>query len=176
MQFLYVLTDSVLFSVIPTLVRKFGFTQSQSVWIISAYQLTFASFLHMSGKISDIHGPCKFIVGAISIGLGFVSDGISFLAMRALSGIAASLAVPSALVGLFPEPRHQAVAIAAFGTSGAIAIVLGLITGALFVEYVSWSWVFLVCVDSDHTNHTHFLLCLFLHEQYMWFEKAVSPN
>lgn len=117
MQFLYALTDSVLFSVIPTLVRKFGFTQSQSVWVISAYQLTFASFLHMSGKISDIHGPW-----VISIGLGFVSDGMLFLAMRALSGIAASLAVPSALVGLFPEPRHQAVAIVAFGTSGAIAI------------------------------------------------------
>jgi MFS family permease len=79
---------------------------------------------------------------------------------------AASLTVPSALallVGLFPEPRHQAVAIAAFGAWGAIGIgewltrpllhnvvgvftvkipVLGLITGAFFVEYVSWSWVF----------------------------------
>lgn len=46
-QFLYTLTNSALFSAIPSLVRKFGFTQSQSVWIISAYQLTFASFLLM---------------------------------------------------------------------------------------------------------------------------------
>lgn len=150
-QFLYALTNSALFSAIPSLVRKFGFTQSQSVWIISAYQLTFASFLLMSGKISDIYSPKytfitgKFIIGVISIGLGFVSDSILFLALRALSGIAASLTIPSALallVGLFPEPRHQAVAIAAFGAWGAIGIVLGLITGALFVEYVSWSWVF----------------------------------
>ncbi|KAG1851174.1 MFS general substrate transporter [Suillus subluteus] len=150
-QFIYALTNSALFSAIPSLVRKFGFTQSQSVWIISAYQLTFASFLLMSGKISDIYNPKhtfitgKFIVGVISIGLGFVSDGILFLALRALSGIAASLTVPSALallVGLFPEPRHQAVAIAAFGAWGSIGIVLGLITGALFVEYAGWSWVF----------------------------------
>lgn len=150
-QFLYTLTNSALFSAIPTLVRKFDLAQSQSVWIISAYQLTFASFLLMSGKISDIYNPKytfitgKFILGVISFGLGFVSDGILFLTLRALSGIAASLTVPSALallVGLFPEPRHQAVAIAAFGAWGAIGIVLGLITGALFVEYVSWSWVF----------------------------------
>lgn len=150
-QFLYTTTNSALFSAIPTLVRKFDFTQSQSVWIISAYQLTFASFLLMSGKISDIYNPKytflagKFILGVICIGLGFVSDGILFLALRALSGIAASLTVPSALallIGLFPEPKHQAIAIAALGAWGAIGIVLGLITGALFVEYTSWSWVF----------------------------------
>ncbi|KAG0708281.1 MFS general substrate transporter [Suillus ampliporus] len=150
-QFLYSLTNSALFSAIPSLVRKFDFTQSQSVWIISAYQLTFASFLLMSGKIGDIYNPKytfitgKFIVGVISIGLGFVSDGILFLVLRALCGIAASLTVPSALallIGLFPEPRHQAVAIAAFGAWASIGVVLGLITGALFVEYVSWSWVF----------------------------------
>ncbi|KAG2121415.1 MFS general substrate transporter [Suillus cothurnatus] len=150
-QFLYTLTNSALFSAIPALVRRFGFTQSQSVWIISAYQLTFASFLLMSGKISDIYNPKytfltgKFFLGVISIGLGFVSDGILFLALRALSGIAASLTIPSALallIGIFPEPKHQAIAIASFGAWGAMGIVLGLITGALFVEYVSWSWVF----------------------------------
>ncbi|KAG1745449.1 MFS general substrate transporter [Suillus paluster] len=150
-QFLYTLTNSALFSAIPSLVRKFDFTQSQSVWIISAYQLSFASFLLMSGKVSDIYNPKytfitgKFILGVISIGLGFVSDGILFLALRALSGIAASLTVPSALallIGLFPEPRHQAVAIAAFGAWAAIGVVLGLVTGALFVEYVSPNWVF----------------------------------
>ncbi|KAG1727619.1 major facilitator superfamily domain-containing protein [Suillus lakei] len=152
-QFLYTTTNSALFSAIPSLVQKFDFTQSQSVWIISAYQLTFASFLLMSGKISDIYNPKytfitgKFILGAISIGLGFAPDGILFLALRALSGIAASLTIPSALallIRFFPEPRHQAVAIAAFGAWGAIGMVLGLITGAFFVEYVSWSWVFWV--------------------------------
>src|SRR6267154_4343460 len=44
-QFVDTLGGSALFSAIPTLVRKFDFTESQSVWIISAYQLTFASFL-----------------------------------------------------------------------------------------------------------------------------------
>ncbi|KAG2153646.1 MFS general substrate transporter [Suillus bovinus] len=150
-QFLYTLTNSALFSAIPSLVRNFGFTQSQSVWIISAYQLTFASFLLMSGKISDIYSPKytfitgKFILGVISIGIGFASNGILFLALRALSGIAASLTIPSALallVGLFPEPRHQGAAIAAFGACGAVGIVLGLISGALLVEYVSWHWIF----------------------------------
>jgi MFS family permease len=87
----------------------------------------------MSGKISDIYNPKytfltgKFFLGVISIGLGFVSDGILFLALRALSGIAASLTIPSALallIGIFPEPKHQAIAIASFGAWGAMGIVL----------------------------------------------------
>ncbi|KAG2358297.1 hypothetical protein BDR07DRAFT_1489640 [Suillus spraguei] len=106
-QFLYALTNSTLFSAIPTLVRKLGFTQSQSVWIISgvpvgfcipspygesclpvADERIFTTYLR-SGKISGIYTPKytfitgKFIVGVISIGLGFVSDGILFLAMSA---------------------------------------------------------------------------------------------
>lgn len=50
-QFLYTLTNSALFSAIPSLVRNFGLAQSQSVWIISAYQLTFASFLLMVSPV-----------------------------------------------------------------------------------------------------------------------------
>lgn len=50
-QFLYALTNSALFSAIPTLVRKLGFTQSQSVWTISVYQLISASLLLMVSPV-----------------------------------------------------------------------------------------------------------------------------
>jgi hypothetical protein len=54
---------------------------------------------------------------------------------------AASLTVPSALallVGLFPEPKHQAVAIAAFGAWGAIGI--GERFDLCFVKRSGYSW------------------------------------
>ena len=44
-QFMDAYNGSALFTAIPTLVAELGFTAGESPWIISAYQLTFASFL-----------------------------------------------------------------------------------------------------------------------------------
>ena len=44
-QFLDAFNISALFSAIPALQISMGMTQSQSIWVISAFQLTFASFL-----------------------------------------------------------------------------------------------------------------------------------
>ena len=101
---------------------------------------------------------------------------------------AAALTIPSALtllVNVFPEPTEQARAIGVFGGCGAIGngerssspfvhcrgtqradydatgagTALGLIIGAVFVQYASWSWVFwfvaLVCMPIAS-------LCVFL--------------
>ena len=44
-QFLDAFNNSSLFSAIPSLVVSLDMTSSESTWIISAFQLTFASFL-----------------------------------------------------------------------------------------------------------------------------------
>jgi hypothetical protein len=44
-QFLDSFNNSALFSAIPALEVSMGMTESQSTWIISGFQLTFASFL-----------------------------------------------------------------------------------------------------------------------------------
>lgn len=44
-QFLDSVNNSALFSAIPSLVEDLGMTESEATWIISAFQLTFASFL-----------------------------------------------------------------------------------------------------------------------------------
>ncbi|KAJ3528558.1 hypothetical protein NM688_g7983 [Phlebia brevispora] len=150
-QFLDAFNNSALFSAIPSLVRDLGFTEGESTWLISAFQLTFASFLLISGRISDVYNP-KYafifgvsVLGCICIGAGFVPDKITLIVLRALSGIAASMTIPSALtllVNLFPEPKEQARAIGVFGGCGAVGNVLGLIIGAIFVQFANWSWVF----------------------------------
>lgn len=58
-QFLDVFNNSALFSAIPTLRAELGFDESGATWLISAYQLTFASFLLIAGKISDVYDPSK---------------------------------------------------------------------------------------------------------------------
>jgi hypothetical protein len=58
-QFLDVFNNSALFSAIPTLRNDLGFDESGATWLISAYQLTFASFLLIAGKIADVYDPSK---------------------------------------------------------------------------------------------------------------------
>ncbi|KAI0631643.1 MFS general substrate transporter [Trametes polyzona] len=150
-QFLDAFNNSALFSAIPSLVISLDMSEAESTWIISAFQLTFASFLLISGRISDVYNPkIAFIggvavLGILSIGAGFVTNKIPLIVLRALSGIAASMTIPSALtllVNVFTEPTEQARAIGVFGGCGAVGNVLGLIIGAIFVQFASWKWVF----------------------------------
>jgi MFS family permease len=52
-----VFNNSALFSAIPRLKEDMDMTESDATWLISAYQLTFASFLLIAGKISDVYDP-----------------------------------------------------------------------------------------------------------------------
>ncbi|KAG1850042.1 major facilitator superfamily domain-containing protein [Suillus tomentosus] len=150
-QFLDAFSNSALFTAIPVLEVSMGMTESQSTWIMSAFQLTFASFLLISGRISDVYNPKTgfiggvFGLGVISLCAGFVDDTIPLIILRALTGIASSMTIPSALallVKVFPEPLEQARAIGIFGGCASIANVLGLMIGAMFVQWASYHWVF----------------------------------
>jgi hypothetical protein len=49
-QFIDVCNISSLFSAVPTIAEELSMSPSQSVWLISGYQLTFASFLLLVGS------------------------------------------------------------------------------------------------------------------------------
>ncbi|KAF8123556.1 major facilitator superfamily domain-containing protein [Boletus edulis] len=150
-QFLESFSISALYPALPPLEASTGITQSQSAWILSAFHLTFASFLLISGRISDIYDPKNTLIagvsslGVLSICAGFVNNKIAILVLRAIMGIAAAMAIPSSLsllVHVFPEPLEQARAIGVFGGCGAAGNVLGLLIGAVLVQYISYHWVF----------------------------------
>ncbi|KLO18008.1 MFS general substrate transporter [Schizopora paradoxa] len=150
-QFLDAVNNSAIFPAIPTLAIDLNIKTNNTVWVISATQLTFASFLLLSGRISDVYSAkYAFVVGIsvlglISLGMGFVRNQVGLFILRALSGAFGSLTIPSALnliVRVFPEALEQSRAIATFGTCGTIGNLLGLFIGAIFVEFATWSWVF----------------------------------
>ncbi|KAG8684069.1 hypothetical protein FRC09_015640 [Ceratobasidium sp. 395] len=147
--FLDTFNNSAVLPALPIITRSIDLTESDAVWLLAAYQATFASFLLISGRVSDVYSPKPVSVvgtvffGAISLGAGFVNDRIVLIVLRALQGIGASLTIPSALgmlVQIFPEPVEQARAISMFAASAAIGN--STIIGALFVQYASWRWVF----------------------------------
>ncbi|KAG8822326.1 hypothetical protein FRC17_009594 [Serendipita sp. 399] len=150
-EFLDAFNNSALFPAIPIITADLSFNVSETVWIISAYQLTFAAFLLVSGRISDVYTPKPaFILGCLILGLthlggGFVRQKIAMLVLRALGGIGGALTIPSALsmiVQLFPNPAAQARAIALFGMAGAIGNILGVLIGAVLTQYAGWEWVY----------------------------------
>ncbi|KZS86477.1 MFS general substrate transporter [Sistotremastrum niveocremeum HHB9708] len=150
-QFLDVFNVSALFPAVPTISEQLKMNASESVWIISAYPLTFASFLLLSGRLSDIYNPkYSFIAGCASLGLlslgaGFTHTKIGLLVIRGISGVGGALTIPSALnliVHLYPNEKEQALAISIFGASGAVGNVCGVIIGALLTQFAGWRWVF----------------------------------
>jgi len=150
-QFLDVFNFAAMFVAIPAISEDLNITAADSIWIVSAFQLTFASFLLVSGRVSDIYDPkyCFIagtsLLGIMSLGIGFVKSQIPLFVLRALAGIGASLTIPSAfglIVRFFPNPNEQAIAIGAFGGSGAVGNALGVIFSALFIERATWHWLF----------------------------------
>ncbi|KAG1732776.1 major facilitator superfamily-domain-containing protein [Suillus occidentalis] len=147
-QFLDAFNITALFTAIPALEVSMNMTASQSTWMFSASQLTFSSFLLISGRISDVYNPkTAFIGGVFGLGItslcaGFVDDKIPIIILRALSGIASAMSIPSALkllVNVFTDPREQAWAIGLFG---GLRRVGGLLIGAMLIEWTSFHWVF----------------------------------
>ncbi|KAG6905574.1 hypothetical protein DXG01_001913 [Tephrocybe rancida] len=150
-QFLDTFANSALFAAIPPISVELNIPNADSVWLISGYQLTFASLLLISGRLSDLYNPkYVFLVGAaalaaFSLAAGFVRTQVPLIILRALMGVGAALTVPSALyliIHIFPNPAQQSKAVALFGASAALGNVIGLVIGALIVSFSSWPWVF----------------------------------
>ncbi|KAH8829092.1 MFS general substrate transporter [Flagelloscypha sp. PMI_526] len=150
-QFLDYFNATSLLAAIPTLTTVLQMEPSETTWVLSAFQLTFAAFLLVSGKMSDVFSAkWAFIAGVTALGLlclvtGFMDNKIAFFVLRALTGISGSMTIPSALtliVRIFPEPGEQGRAITLFGLTASIGGVSGLTIGALFTQFVSWRWVF----------------------------------
>ncbi|ESK85262.1 efflux protein, partial [Moniliophthora roreri MCA 2997] len=92
-QFLDTYANSALFAAIPPIAVELNITNSDSVWLISGYQLTFASLLLVCGRISDLYNPkIVFLSGALamagfSLGAGFVRQQVPLIVLRALMGV-----------------------------------------------------------------------------------------
>ncbi|KAJ8518266.1 hypothetical protein ONZ45_g4621 [Pleurotus djamor] len=149
-QFLDAFNNSSFFAAIPPIASDLNITNGNSVWLISAYQLTFAAFLLTSGRLSDLFNPKYiFVLGMLlmsfcALGAGFIRTQIPLILLRAFMGLGAALNIPSAMaliIRMFPNPEPQSRAMAAFAGAAAIGNVLGLIIGAALTSFASWHWV-----------------------------------
>jgi NTE family protein len=121
-------------------------------WVLNAYNIVFAAFLIVCGRLTDLLGRRRaFIAGVVlftfASALCAAAPSVSLLvAARVLQALGAALLVPASLalvVDAFPEERRTH-AIGLWGATAAVAAGLGPPLGGALVQLGGWRWAFLV--------------------------------
>jgi EmrB/QacA subfamily drug resistance transporter len=154
-QLMVVLDTTIVNVALPHIQDSLGFSTGGLSWVINAYILTFGGFLLLGARAGDLFGRRRvFLVGIAVFTISSMLGGIAtsswmLLAARALQGLGAALAAPSALSLLtvsFAEGPARVRAIGLFTTVSAAGGAIGLIAGGLLTQLVSWRWVMFVNV------------------------------
>ena len=113
---------------LPSIGREFGVSVNGLQWIVTAYGLTFAGFLMLSGRGGDIYGHKKlFVIGVLLFSLASLIGGLApseivLIRSRVIQGMGAAMASAtglSILVGAFPEGKERNRALSVFcGSDG----------------------------------------------------------
>jgi EmrB/QacA subfamily drug resistance transporter len=154
-QMMVVLDTTIVNVALPHIQRSLGFSTSSLSWVLNAYILTFGGLLLLGARSGDLFGRRRtFLVGIAVFTLssllgGLAETGWMLLAARAVQGMGAALAAPSALsllTTVFAEGQQRVRAIGLYTTVSAAGGAMGLVAGGLLTQLVSWRWVMFVNV------------------------------
>lgn len=123
-------------------------------WVLNAYNIVFAAFLVVCGRLSDLLGRRRAFVGGIalftlaSLACGAVGSVDLLVAARVVQALGAALLVPAslALVVEAAPAERRAHAIGLWGATAAVAAGLGPPVGGALVQAGGWRWAFFVNV------------------------------
>jgi EmrB/QacA subfamily drug resistance transporter len=144
------LDGTVIATALPQMAVSFGARPVDLNIGMSAYLLTLAVFIPISGWISDRYGARPVFASAVviftlaSVLCGFANGVGSFVAARILQGIGGAMMVPvGRLVVLNNTPKHQLIsAIATITWPALVAPVLGPPLGGFITDHATWRWIF----------------------------------
>jgi EmrB/QacA subfamily drug resistance transporter len=119
-------------------------------WVVSAYLLTSTAATPIYGKLSDLYGRKIMLQIAIVIFLltsilcGLATTMGQLVSFRALQGLGGGglLAMAHATIADVISPRERGRYQAYIASTFAISSVLGPVLGGLFVDHLTWRWVF----------------------------------
>ncbi len=138
---------------LPSIQASLGASSSTLQWIVSLYNLVFASLMLVGGLVGDRYGHRRTLLTGLVIGL-FAST-VSSLApsseilmlARAVQGLGGALVIPSSLAiltHLFREPSERARVFGIWGAFSSIGTAAAPFLGGVLTQYAGWHSVFLV--------------------------------
>lgn len=144
------LDSTVVSTALPSIARAFGENPVRLNLAITAYLLSLAVFIPISGWVADRYGArhvfrvaILIFTGASILG-GFSNSLPEFVAARILQGVGGAMMVPvGRLVVLRAVPKTELVRAMAYLTVPAlVGPLLGPPVGGFIVTYFSWRWIF----------------------------------
>jgi EmrB/QacA subfamily drug resistance transporter len=144
------LDGTIIATALPQMARSFHVGAVNLNIGMTAYLLTLAVFIPISGWIADRFGSRSVFAAAIgtftvaSLLCGMSQTLTQFTLMRILQGIGGAMMVPvGRLIVLRTTPKDQLTqAIAYISWPGLTALVLGPPLGGFITTYASWHWIF----------------------------------
>ncbi|HEV7950725.1 MAG TPA: MFS transporter [Glaciihabitans sp.] len=153
-SFVAFLDGSVINVALPAISTELGGGLSVQQWVVDAYLITLGSLILLAGSLSDLVGRIVVLrVGLIGFGITSLACALAptaeFLVIsRALQGAAGALLVPSSLALILSSFRDaaQSKAIGQWTAWTSTAFLAGPLLGGVFVDLLSWRWVFAINV------------------------------
>src|SRR4051795_11590791 len=138
---------------LPAVQRDLGVAAIEGQWVLSAYGLAFGGTLLLGGRLGDLYGRRRTLVG----GLGAFAAGAlaaslapglgTLIAARVLQGLGAAAAVPStlALIGtLYPPGPQRTRALSLLAAMASLGTMSGLVLGGAITDLLGWRWLFAI--------------------------------
>ena len=146
------LDSTIVTTAIPDMARSLSVAPLQLNLAITAYVLSIAVFMPVSGWIADRFGARRVFAAALIIFTaasalcGLSNNLIELVATRALQGFGGAMMTPvGRLVLIRAFPRNQLVTAMTYMTIPAvIGPTIGPVLGGFLTTYASWRWVFYV--------------------------------
>lgn len=151
--FFMILVDLTIVTVAtPTIIKDLDASVNDVVWVTSAYMLAYAVPVLIMGRLGDrfgsknlyLLGLTVFTLASLWCGLTDTVDAL--ILARVVQGLGASMMTPQTMAiitRIFPVAQRGS-AMAVWGATAGVAMVVGPILGGVLTDGLGWEWIFFV--------------------------------
>ena len=154
-MFMNALDSSIVNVALPDIQKQLHFSATGLTWVVTAFLISFGSFLLMAGRLGDLIGRRKVFLSGIvlftvsSIACGVAQGQAMLIVGRFIQGIGGAFsasAIIAIIVTEFPEPAERAKAMSAYIFVAVGGGSIGLLVGGILTQALNWHWIFFINV------------------------------